>query len=80
MENQEEIKMKCHRCKGLCIMDYVEENGRYENVGRCINCGSIVFPEKAERTSTLSTTRKHKIGKVAVSVLKKKKVMERICA
>lgn len=34
--------MSCHRCMGLCVVDYVEENGRYITIRRCINCGSII--------------------------------------
>jgi len=36
--------MNCNRCMGLCIADYVEENGRYLVVRRCINCGSVIDP------------------------------------
>lgn len=80
MDDREEIKMKCHRCNGLCIMDYVEENGRYEDVGRCINCGSIVFPMMTGHQSTLSKIRKHKIGKTTPPIFEKKKIRQRICA
>ena len=36
--------MSCHRCMGLCVADYVEENGKYITIRRCVNCGSIMDP------------------------------------
>ncbi len=74
--------MSCSRCNGLCIQDYVEESGRFFAVGRCVNCGSIVFPASYEQKTMPAKPRQTKTG--SVSKLRaprlKKVLIEKICA
>ena len=36
--------MRCQRCRGLCVREYLREGGAAIPVAKCINCGEIVDP------------------------------------
>ncbi len=75
--------MNCKRCKGLCISDYVEERGRFFAVGRCINCGSVVFPQASEQKPVpvrLVKNKAEKHSKTRPHNINNKLAIEKICA
>lgn len=36
--------MACQRCFGLCVDEYLLDNGHRHIAWRCVNCGNIVDP------------------------------------
>ncbi len=75
--------MKCQRCRGLCIVDDVEENGRSISVERCINCGNISFQAGIGIKIRSKTSKKNKkaVGsQVITPILKKRRMMKKMCA
>lgn len=52
--------MKCKRCRGLCVLEDVEENGRSVSVERCINCGNVSFPTGLGIKINRKTSKKNK--------------------
>ena len=41
--------MKCPKCGGLMVHDYIYENGTRIVGARCVCCGKIIDPTIAER-------------------------------